>query len=175
MAPMGVGGLIEPDGRLSQQGIDYFVARAKGGTGLIITCNARTTREIEQVVGSVFVRHIMLDNNIYVGRLSQLADAVHDYGAKVAILLTAGFGRVAGPEYLRSVGAIAPSPLPCFWDPNVIARELTTEEVERLAKSYEFGAEILRTAGIDAVEIHGHEGYLFDQFTTALWNKRTDK
>ena len=29
MAPMGIGGLVEPDGRLSQQGVDYFVARAK--------------------------------------------------------------------------------------------------------------------------------------------------
>jgi len=25
------------------------------------------------------------------------------------------------------------------------------------------------------VELHGHEGYLFDQFTTALWNHRTDR
>ena len=29
--------------------------------------------------------------------------------------------------------------------------------------------------GIDGIELHGHEGYLFDQFTTALWNHRTDK
>jgi len=25
------------------------------------------------------------------------------------------------------------------------------------------------------IELHGHEGYLMDQFKTALWNKRTDK
>jgi hypothetical protein len=37
MAPMGIGALAEPDGRLSQRAIDYYVARAKGGVGLIIT------------------------------------------------------------------------------------------------------------------------------------------
>ena len=37
MAPMGIIGLIEPDGRISQRVIDYYVARAKGGVGLIIT------------------------------------------------------------------------------------------------------------------------------------------
>ena len=25
------------------------------------------------------------------------------------------------------------------------------------------------------IELHGHQGYLFDQFTTAIWNKRTDR
>jgi len=31
MAPMGIAGLAELDGRLSQRAIDYYVARAKGG------------------------------------------------------------------------------------------------------------------------------------------------
>jgi 2,4-dienoyl-CoA reductase-like NADH-dependent reductase (Old Yellow Enzyme family) len=33
----------------------------------------------------------------------------------------------------------------------------------------------LARAGIDGIELHGHEGYLFEQFTTAIWNKKTDK
>ena len=42
-------------------------------------------------------------------------------------------------------------------------------------KAFGKAARILAAAGIDGVELHGHEGYLFDQFATALWNKRTDK
>jgi len=34
MAPMGIGALVEPDGRLSERAIDYYVARAKGGVGM---------------------------------------------------------------------------------------------------------------------------------------------
>ncbi len=48
MAAMGLGDLVDADGTLSQKGIDYYVARAKGGTGLIITSGARPTRQTER-------------------------------------------------------------------------------------------------------------------------------
>lgn len=175
MAPMGIVGLTEPDGRLSQRGIDYYVARAKGGTGLIITGYFRVHRWFEQPKGMPFVRMGMTDNRLYITRLNEFAEAVHDYGAKVAAQLTAGLGRVASPEYLGEGEAVAPSPLPCFWNPNVMARELTLDEIERLVQSFERAAEVVSEAGVDAIELHGHEGYLFDQFMTALWNKRADK
>ncbi|MFC2122950.1 2-enoate reductase, partial [Bacteroidota bacterium] len=175
MAPMGIVGLSEFDGRLSQRGIDYYVARAKGGTGLIITGYFRTQRLFEQPEDMPFVRMGMVDHKMYITRLSEFAGAIHDHGAKVCIQLTAGVGRVASPEYLSDGETVAPSPLPCYWDPSRIARELTVEEIEQLVQSFEFGASVLRDSGIDAVELHGHEGYLFDQFMTPLWNKRTDK
>ncbi|MBA7634825.1 Cinnamate reductase [subsurface metagenome] len=171
MCPMGVGGLEEPQGGLSQRGIDYYVARAKGGTGLIITGLTRVSREIEPPLED----KLIIDSKTCVTWLSELAEAVHDYGAKVAIQLTAGLGRVATLDLLKIAGAVAPSALPAFEDPTIMTRELSTKEIERLVHAFEFSAEILRLAGIDAVELHGHEGYLFDQFITALWNKRTDK
>lgn len=170
MAPMGTVGLVEMDGRLSQRGIDYYTARAKGGTGLIITGLAYVDREIEQPPNVP-----MVDSDVYIARFRELADAAHEYGAKVAVQLTAGFGRVTPIRRLRRGQAVAPSPLPCFWDPAVITQELSVEQIERLVQAFKFSAEILRTAGIDAIELHGHEGYLFDQFQTGLWNRRTDK
>ena len=89
MAAMGVHALAEPDGRLSQRGIDYYVARAKGGSGLIITGAART-RQIEQLSYTPFVNGMVIDGSLSTGRLSELADAVHDYGAKIAVQLLAG-------------------------------------------------------------------------------------
>ena len=175
MAPMTVGGLVEPDGRLSERAIDYFVARARGGTGLIITPIFRVTREIEQFPNMPYSYNLMLDNNIYLSRLSELADDVHDYGAKLCVQLTAGLGRVIGMGYVRAGQAVGPSVLPCFWDANYKTRELTVDEIERLVKSFQFAAELLVNAGVDAVELHGHEGYLLDEFMTALWNKRTDR
>lgn len=175
MAPMGFGGLGETDGRLSQRVIDYYVARAKGGTGLIITGVARVSRRIEQFLNVPLLYHPMIDNIVYTSRLSDLAEAVHDFGTKIAIQLTAGFGRVTTHYLLKDAGAVAPSILPCFYNPDISARELTKQEIEGLVKDFESGAEIIRSSGIDAVELHAHEGYLFDQFQTALWNKRTDK
>ena len=52
--------------------------------------------------------------------LSELADAVHDYGAKVAIQLRPGVGRNIDIKYLRTAGAVGPSAVPCFLDPSKV-------------------------------------------------------
>ena len=174
MAPMGIVGFRKPDGRLSQRGIDYYVARAKGGVGLIITGLFRVHRWLELPVNLPMVGYGMVDSRLYLGKLNELAEAVHDYGTKVAIQLTAGFGRVA-PLDPQGTDVATPSVAPRFWNSNVMTRELSTEEIERLVEAFEFAAKLLCDAGIDAIELHGHEGYLFDQFKTPLWNKRTDK
>jgi 2-enoate reductase len=70
---------------------------------------------------------------------------------------------------------ISCSPLPSFWDPSVIARELTIDEIGEMVRDYEYSCGIIAQSGIDAIEIHAHQGYLLDQFTTAIWNRRTDK
>ncbi|MFC1905094.1 FAD-dependent oxidoreductase [Chloroflexota bacterium] len=167
--------LMELDGRLSQRGIDFYTARAKGGTGLILTGAARVSRYIEQYSFTPLISEVMLDNKAYAGPLGELAEAIHDHGAKVAIQISAGQGRTIRAEVLRSAGAVAPSPLPASSDPSIMARELTIEEIERLVEAFGFAAEVVSTAGIDAIELNCHGGYIFDQFQTSLWNKRTDK
>ena len=56
-----------------------------------------------------------------------------------------------------------------------MARELTTAEVDSMVEALGNAASIAKEGQFDGVELHGHEGYLMDQFTTALWNRRTDK
>jgi len=175
MAPMGLFGLVESDGRISQRGIDYYVERAKGEVGLIITGLCFPTLDVEfggsetGEAGFLF----RADSPHVIPRLRELVDAVHAYDAKIAVQLTAGFGRVIHPVLVPE--PVAPSVLPNVWKLSVMTRELTTEEVERLTGSFRNAAQIVKEAGVDAVELHGHEGYLMDQFMTALWNKRTDK
>ena len=166
MAPMGIRVV---GGRLLQRDIDYYEARAAGGTGLITTGVGFITSEIEPIPDCIHVCNENLDV------LTQLAEAVHRHGAKLSVEFTAGFGRVASLKQMSKGHPVAPSPSPCFWAPDVIARELTIEKIEGLVRSFESAAKLIVTAGADAVTFHAHEGYLFDQFQTALWNKRTDK
>jgi 2-enoate reductase len=56
-----------------------------------------------------------------------------------------------------------------------MTRELTIEEIDRLETAFEFAAEVAGSAGVDALEINCHAGYLIDQFHTSLWNRRMDK
>ncbi len=175
MAPMGIGALAESDGRLSQRAIDYYVARAKGGVGMIITGITCVDTEIEKKTDEGLGMLARVDSPIHINRLAELVDAVHDYGAKLCVQVTAGMGRVAFGDILRKGHAVAPSASPCFWNPGITARELTTREVELLVKAFARAAVFLKAANVDAIELHGHEGYLLDQFQSTLWNRRTDR
>ena len=168
MAPMYAAGLTEPGGTYSQRAIDYFEERAKGGTGLIITGVNRVEGDIEKLIFLVPYPTPMNMSNF-----RELSEAVHFHGSKLFLQLTPGFGRNA--PIMPGVKPISASPVPAFFDPSVTCRELTIEEVERIVKGFGDVAEILVQAHVDGVEIHGHEGYLVDQFATSLWNRRSDK
>lgn len=169
MAPMGIAGLVNPDGSPGPRAIDYYIERARGGVGLIITslCKVENVLETFRVAFPTVSRHA-------IGPFSELSESVHSLGTKIFVQLTAGFGRVVSSSRLQGQ-PVSASPVPGYWNPNQTCRELKTEEVEQLVKAFGDAAEVLAAAGIDGVELHGHEGYLFDQFTTALWNRRTDK
>lgn len=169
MAPMHAKGMVDTIGNYTPRAIDYYVERAVGGIGLIITGAALTTK-LDSLNTQPFV------SPETIASFNELAESVHYYGAKIIIQLSAGFGRV---RFLPQTGTVphpvSASAVPSYWRPDIMARALTTEEVEDIVDSLGRAAELLRAAGIDGVELHGHEGYLLDQFTTALWNERNDK
>jgi 2-enoate reductase len=169
MCPMGTGSLADLDGGFSRRLIDYYVARAKGGVGLIITGGTIVHTSLEPGMGLLTMTRV--DSYAHLGRLSELCDAVHHYGARIAIQLSPGLGRVGSSD----IQPVSASAVPYFGNPRVTCRELTIEEIETLVKAYGFAAGIVKAAGADAIEIHGYGGYLIDQFQTALWNKRTDQ
>lgn len=169
MAPMGIVGLTAPDGNPGPRAIDYYVERARGGTGLIITSVFKVEGEIESNVNQM---HMI--NHASVAPFGEMAEAVHALGAKIFVQLTAGFGRVAPLRILRT-HPVSASAVPNYHHPDVMCRPLEINEIEKIVKAFGNAAEILAAAGIDGIELHGHEGYLLDQFTTAIWNQRNDK
>ncbi|MBF8984024.1 FAD-dependent oxidoreductase [Lutibacter sp. B2] len=175
MAPMGPGGLCSEDGTFNEKGINYYVERAKGGTGLIITGITYVENDIEKcVMPSMPCTTINPVNFVKTAKI--LTERVHAYDSKIFLQLTAGFGRVSIPSIVGDVTPIAPSPVPHKWVPGLTCRSLTIEEIETYIKKFTESAVIAKQAGFDGVEIHAvHEGYLLDQFTMTIFNKRTDK
>jgi 2-enoate reductase len=169
MAPMGIVGLTNPDGNPGQRAIDYYIERARGGTGLIITGLFQVHNETGR--GGGWMHGI---NQASPGPFGELCEAVHALGTKIFVQLTAGFGRVA-PLRMANDRPVSASAIPHYQEPGIMCRALETGEVEEIVAAFGDAAEILAAAGVDGIELHGHEGYLFDQFTTAIWNKRTDK
>jgi N-ethylmaleimide reductase len=60
------------------------------------------------------------------------------------------------------------------WVPNTPARALGVAEIAGLVESFRAAARRGIVAGFDGVELHGANGYLFDQFLQDGSNKRTD-
>jgi 2-enoate reductase len=170
MAPMGVTGLLNRDGSPAQRTIDYYVERARGGVGLIITSVFKVENDIDPLLHG-----FPLISAAAISPFGELSEAVHAFGGKIFVQLTAGWGRVAHLFMLREQAPVSASPIPNYWEPGLICRELKTEEVVKLVKCFGIAARVLAFAGVDGIELHGHEGYLFDQFTTGIWNKRNDQ
>ena len=169
MAPMGIVGLVNQDGSPGARAVDYFLERARGGVGLIITGLFKVEDEIEPWT----TRPSLIGRKV-ISPFAELAEGVHALGGRIFVQLTAGFGRVLRPRLVKTE-PLSASAIPYFWDPNISCRALETNEVEQIIRAFGIAADMLVSAGIDGVEFHGHEGYLFDQFATPIWNKRTDK
>ena len=70
---------------------------------------------------------------------------------------------------------IGPSENPCFYPPYKSTRALDRDEIHKLVNAVYQASKLIKAAGADGIQIHGHQGYLIDQFTTSLWNHRTDE
>jgi 2-enoate reductase len=180
MAPMGTtGALVGVSGTFSDRAIAYYERRAKGETGIIITRLNVVSSKIEPLEIDGLNFNISFDSVWKIPNFLQLTERVHDFGTRIFAQLTAGWGRVfpgSLAERAARTGAefIAPSDVPLFWKPEIIARSMTIEQIEGLIEAIARAAVIAKESQFDGIELHGHEGYLMDQFMTALWNKRTD-
>lgn len=165
MSPMGTTG--EADGSYCNEGIDYFMERAKGGAGLIITgANVVSTKYEARPCTE-------LSNFHHVERLNMLIERCHNYGAKVCVQLSPGLGRqqftdpFTPPYSAGSVGA--------FWYKDLICKPFSKEDIHYLVEKVGYSASLAINAGADAVELHAYGGYLLDQFQSKQWNNRTDE
>lgn len=174
MSPMGPSGMTDAEGAFKEEAVDYYVARAKGGVGLIITGDCFVENEIQE---TVMPSHVVPTwrPTCFIRSARRLTERVHAHGAKIFIQLSAGFGRVGHANTL-SGEVIAPSPVEHRWVKGLMCREMTVDEIHTYVRRFGEAAEYAKRAGFDGVEIHAiHEGYLLDQFTLSLFNHRTDE
>ena len=174
MAPMGPLGLADANGGWNQRGIDYYVERAKGGTGLIITGVTFFDQVVEKQDPST-VPNPLYKPVSFVKTSCEMTERVHAYGSKIFLQLSGGFGRVTIPTTVGDSPPIAPSPIPHRWLDKT-CREISREEIQAIVRQFGEAAYHAKRAGFDGVQIHAvHEGYLMDQFAISMFNQRTDE
>ncbi len=168
MSPMGTNSAFT-NGRKDAQEVDYFIERAKGGTGIIFMGCQMLNEKIAQ--GSM---EGYLDSFTVLPSLTAVCDGVHRYGCKIVCQISPGTGRNAFPDTYGEP-PISSSETPSVFNPEVKCHALTKEEIATMMEGFKFAAGVAEDAGYDAIEIHAHAGYLIDQFMSPVWNKRTDE
>jgi 2,4-dienoyl-CoA reductase (NADPH2) len=102
----------------------------------------------------------------------ELGKRVHEHGCKYILQLAHG-GRqrdISGIEFSTGLSSTGKrDPLHGF-----PAERATTQELRQVADAFGAAAHRAREAGLDGVEIHGANGYLFTQFLSSAINDRDD-
>lgn len=166
MAPMGTN-YSTTDGLSTQRDRQYYAERAKGGVAMIMTEAMVVTEGARPHHNSLCVYH-----DRFIPGLASIVEAIKEHGCHVFAQLNH-----RGALLRRSVlnmEPVGPSP----WEnPNTgdAVRALALGEIDEIQALFVAAARRLWQAGYDGVEIHGANGYLFQQFLTPRINKRTDR
>lgn len=155
------------DGQVTEQMMDYYEERAKGGVGLIISeifC-------LNKDHGVAMARQLYALDPFHISTMAQLTARVHRHGAKMFAQLqhggstnnpTANHGRIVAASAIPNVNGVIPQPL-------------TLEQIEELKQQFIRTAAFCKAADYDGVELHCAHGYLLCQFMSASSNDRTDQ
>lgn len=174
MAPMGNLGMADAGGRPNAKMIAYFAERATGGVGLITSGLVPTSRRVDPTVdySGGFPR---IDNEHHtMAGWRDLAENVPSYGARFFVQLSPGLGRVGSPECLSRSWRL---PVSASWNPNyhvplIPCRLLTDRACRSIISDIGQATANAKESGIDGVYLHGHEGYLLEQFANPAFNHR---
>jgi len=164
MSAMSINFGVDDKGRVTEQLTDYFVARAKGGTGMMLVGG-----------GAVHPTGLELPNlpalweDACIPFLSQMVSAVRPYKTLFGVQLMHG-GRQSFHD-----NKVAPSAIPAPAVVKGIPKALTLEAIEELINAFGDAARRCRESGFDFIEIHAAHGYLINQFLAPNANHRKDR
>lgn len=182
---MGVS-LANDDGTVSDRLIDYHVAQAEGGAGLIVM----GVTGVAWPVGAVQPNQTAISDDRFLPGLVRLTDAVHAAGGRIAAQLHHG-GLVAAysaqddhPLWAPAIPPPFKGDFPDYFLPEEMAafaggkvpqvKVLTPDDIAVVIGQFAAAAVRAKQAGIDGIEIHGGHGYLLSSFMSPSTNTRTD-
>ncbi|MFR3822572.1 MULTISPECIES: FAD-dependent oxidoreductase [Hungatella] len=166
MAPMSLG-YESPDGTVNETMQEYWLARARGGVGCIITDALSVDPDVPYLGNTLCFR-----NEESIASYRRFTDRIHEYGTKIIPQITH-----PGPESVSVFRGIPPVASSVYL--NSMAqrtRAVTLEEIPGIIQKYAKGAYDARRAGFDGIELHcAHAYMLLGSFLSPMRNKRTDR
>ena len=153
------------DGFVTDEYIKFYSEFAAGGVGLLVP----GTMMVDPAAAGIPKAACLYDDK-YIEGQKRLVDAIHEYSdVKIAPQLnhTGNNPMTSGAE----LSGPSVSYNPVF---KKECRELKTEEVEQIIKSFISAGSRAYQIGYDLVQLHGAHGFLLSDFVSPYANKRTD-
>ena len=162
----------DDEGFVTDDCIAYYMARVRGGTGLVTVEMASPEK-----AGRHRRREIGIYDDRFIPGLTRLVDEIHRGGAKASIQLGHGGGHTRAD--ICGETPIAPSAIahPVYETTfeTVVPREMTKARIAETIAAHVNAALRAQRCGFDCVEIHAAHGYLISQFHAPFENRRSDE
>ena len=163
MSAMSINFGVDADGYVTDQLIQYMVARARGGVGMMLVGGGGI-----HPTGAELPDLPALWDDKCIPALQRMAAAVRPFDCRLGMQLMHG-GRQSYHDH-----KLAPSAIPAPAVVKGIPKALDEEEIRMLVGAFGDAALRCRRAGFDFIEIHAAHGYLINQFMSPNANRRTD-
>ena len=164
MPAMSINFGVDEDKYVTDQLTHYFVARAKGGAGMMLVGGGAVRPD-----GVEAPDLPALWDDGCIPALQKMTAAVRPFGAKFGMQLMHG-----GRQCMHEI-KVAPSAIPAPALAKGTPRELPISEVREMVEVFGDAARRCKEGGFDFLEIHAAHGYLINQFMSPNANKRTDE
>ena len=170
--------LASTDGKVTHDFVDWFRMFARGGACTLYVGNCSI--DINECKDEAYQLDLAGENNVL--PMTWYADMCKEYHCHASFEInhngentrfeTVGHlpfsssPRISDNER-RAAAQNGREPMPCI--------EMTKEKIQETVQKYANAAAQMKRAGMDIVLVHGGHGNLISQFTSPLYNKRTDE
>jgi len=158
------------DGSLTQTRINWECKFANGGVGAIISSYVPVLME-----GRIIAGYATVHRDDFIPLWQKLGDAVHSFDSKYIMQLSHSGRQMDLPgihnQHRPALSSTSrKDPLNGF-----LCQAMSKAEIANTVAAFARGAWRAREAGLDGVELHAANGYLFTQFLSSGINDRTDE
>ena len=166
-------GMADPNGRVSDQMLEFYAHFARAGTPLVVTGSFYVAPE-----GAVAPATCGIDDDDKIAGVRRLVEVVHrpQSGAHLFVQLNHGGRQVvrAGNSTGTGMPILSASAIadPILWNK---VRAMDEEEVAATVEAFASAAARCAESGCDGVELHAGHGFLISQFLSPHTNRRRDQ
>ena len=157
------------DGSLTQTRINWECRFARGGAGAIISSYVPVRMD-----GRIIAGYATIHRDDFIPLWARLGEAVRANGAKYILQLSHS-GRQMDIPGVHNMNRPTPAPTSKMETLHgFLCQAMSTGEVRQMVRDFARAAWRAREAGLDGIELHAANGYLFTQFLSSGINDRKD-